>query len=76
MLLAEGVCRFQTAIKYNLKVDKMRHAGLCPVKPEDTPLKEPANQQPSEIKQYSVSRCPLVCYTCDMEHHKKTRQRI
>lgn len=39
MLLAEGVCQFQT-VKYNLKVDKMRRCGLYPVKPEDPPLKE------------------------------------
>lgn len=45
MLLAEGVCRFETAIKYNLKVDKMRRAGLCPVKPEDAPLKEANSHQ-------------------------------
>lgn len=40
MLLAEGVCRFQTTVKYNLKVDKIRRGGLYPVKPEDPPLKE------------------------------------
>lgn len=45
MLLAEGVCRFETSIKYNLKVDKMRRAGLCAVKPEDEPLKEADSQQ-------------------------------
>lgn len=52
MLLAEGVCRFQTAIKYNLKVDKMRHAGLCPVKPEDTPLKEQC--KPTAIRDKTI----------------------
>lgn len=45
MLLAEGVPRFQTAIKYNSKVDKMRRGRLCPVKPENAPLKEAANRR-------------------------------